>query len=187
MITYKTHVLPFKNRYKKIIIPDKKVKKIKEFLPELIKRKETEDHHEDDSRSHFKRYFTGFLGEAALEEYFGVENIIDWTIGDSKDYHKPDLSKIGVKAGIKSVNYGLFPIIFKNSYSPEIIMIKVSDHHLVLCGLATKSVLNKYQSDELVKDHLLSKRGSKTGFYGFEHLKPFSTLEELRTMSPARR
>ncbi|WP_306010520.1 hypothetical protein [Bacillus sp. MMSF_3328] len=184
MYTYGTHILPFKNQYKKVIVPEEKVKRIKDFVNELIKEKEKESHHAVDNRSHFKRFYTGTLGEAALEEYLGVENIIDWTIGNSNKYHVPDLSTIGVKAGIKTVEYGLFPIIFKNSYSPEIIMIKVSDNHVVLCGLATKEILNKYQSDELIKDSYLRQRGTKTGFYGFEHLETFSTIEELRGLSP---
>lgn len=61
-----------------------------------------------DNRSHFKRYYTGTLGEAALEEYLGVEGIVDWTIGNSNDYHKSDLNNIGVREGIKTVEYGRF-------------------------------------------------------------------------------
>ncbi|WP_423800764.1 hypothetical protein [Neobacillus sp. SAB-20_R2A] len=184
MITYETHVLPYKKQYKKVIIPEAKVKKIRQFVSELIKEKEKESHHSVDNRSHFKRFYTGTLGEAALEEYLGIDNIIDWTIGNSIKYHKPDLNNIGVRAGIKTVEYGLFPIIFKKSYSPEIIMIKVSDNHVVICGLATKDVLNSYQTEELIMDSFLRQRGTKTGFYGFKHLKAFSTLEELKKLSP---
>ncbi|WP_033827201.1 hypothetical protein [Bacillus andreraoultii] len=186
MITYETHVFPFQERYKKIIVPEAKVKRINEFVTELIKEKEKESHHSVDNRSHFKRYYTGTLGEVALEEYLGTEGIVDWTIGNSNDYHKPDLSNIGVRTGIKTVEYGSFPIIFKNSYSPEIVMIKVSDNHVVLCGLATKNVLNTYQSDKLVKDKRILQRGTKTGFYGFEYLKAFSTLDELKEIAPAK-
>lgn len=95
-----------------------KVRKVKEVVSELIKVKEKEDHHLIDNRSHFKRYFTGILGEAALEEYLGIDGIIDWIIGDSKYYHKPDLSRVGVRAGIKTVHYNTFPIIFRKSFSP---------------------------------------------------------------------
>lgn len=183
MYTYDTHILPFKHLYKRIIIPDEKVRKVKEFTTAVIKEKEKESHHEIDNRSHFKRYYTGTLGEAALEEYLGVQNIIDWTIGNSSEYHKPDLEGIGIKAGIKTVEYGLFPIIFKKSYSPEIIMIKVDYNHVVLCGFATKSILNTYQSEDLIMDERLRQRGTKTAFYGFEHLQPFSTLQELMMLS----
>jgi hypothetical protein len=184
MYKYDTHVLPYKQHYKKIIIPEPKVKKIEEYVSAIIEQKEKEAHHQIDGRSHYKRFYTGTLGEAALEEYLGVNNIIDWNIGNSNDFHVPDLSRLGVKAGIKTVEYGKFPIIFKNSYSPEIIMIKVSDNHVVICGLATRAVLNKYQSDQLIMDKNLRQRGTKTGFYGFEHLKTFSTIEELRELSP---
>lgn len=184
---YKTYVLDYKERYKKIIVPEKKVERIKEFVSELIKEKEKEEHHKRDNRSHFKRYFTGTLGEAALEEYLCTEGIIDWTIGDSKKYHKPDLSNLGVRVGIKTVEYGSFPIIFRNSYSPEIINIKVNDNTVLLCGLATKSVLNKYQSDSFVLDKRILDRGTKTAFYGFEHLKMFDTLDELRELASIRK
>ena len=179
MIAYESHVLPYKNQYKKIMIPDAKVKKIKDFVSELINHKEKENHHLTDYKSHFKRFYMGTLGEAALEEYLNVDNIIDWSIGTSNDYHRPDLLNLGVKVGIKTVEYGLFPIIFKKSYSPEIIMIKVSDHHVVLCGLAKTEVLNKYQSDELIKDSRLRSRGTKTGFYRFSQLEKFTSLEDL--------
>ena len=58
-------------------------------------------------------------------------------------------------------------------------MIKVSDHHVVLCGLAKTEVLNKYQSDELIKDSRLRSRGTKTGFYRFSQLEKFTSLEDL--------
>ncbi|WP_062050363.1 hypothetical protein [Bacillus sp. JCM 19034] len=180
MITYDTHVLPYKNQYQKVIIPEEKVLKIRDFVTDLIKVKEKENHHLKDNRSHFKRYFTGMLGEAALEEFLGVTSIIDWSIGESKNFHKPDLQSLGIKAGIKTVEYGLFPVIFKKSYSPEIIMIKVSNHHIVICGLATSHILDKYQSIELIKDSKLRARGTKTGFYGFQHLKTFYDIQSLK-------
>lgn len=81
------------------------------------------------------------------------------------------------------MEYGLFPIIFKKSYSPEIMMIKVDDNHVDLCGLAMENSLNRYQSIELIKDRFLRERGTKTGFYGFEHLESFSKLDELKKLS----
>lgn len=39
MITYETHVFPFNKQYKKIIVSDAKLKKIKEFVTELKKKK----------------------------------------------------------------------------------------------------------------------------------------------------
>lgn len=66
-------------------------------------------------------------------------------------------------------------------------MIKVKDNHVVLCGLATKDVLNTYQSDGLVRDKRIFQRGSKTGFYGFENLKTLSILDEFKKIALERR
>jgi hypothetical protein len=52
-----------------------------------------------------------------------------------------------------------------------------------ICGVATVDVLNKYQSIELIKNSKLKARGTKTGFYGFNKLKKFSTLEDLKTIT----
>ena len=116
----------------------------------------------------------------AIEKFLGVSGIIDWTIGDSKKYHKPDLGGIGIKMGIKTVDYGLFPIIFKQSYSPEIINISWKNKYVYVCGIASVKVLNDYQSVDLIKDTRLRDKGTKTGFCGFEHLKPLNSLDKLK-------
>ena len=63
---------------------------------------------------------TGLLGELALEYTLGIK-FIDWSIGKSADYHIPDIP--GYKVGIKTVEYGKFPIIFKKNYYPQIICV----------------------------------------------------------------
>lgn len=50
--------------------------------------------------------------------------------------------------------------------------------------LATIDVLNKYQSDKLVNDKNILSRESKTAFYGFERLKSFSSLDQLKKLAP---
>lgn len=178
---YESHIKSCQNNFVKIVVPDMKIKKIEEFVTDLIVKKEKEAHHLSDNRSHFIRYFTGTLGEVALEEYLGFEGIVDWEIGNSEDFHKSDLRAVGLNVGVKTVRNGYFPIIFKKSFSPEIIMIKKNsvDNIVYLCGFATKDILNKYQSDDLIIDQELRKRGTKTGFYGFNHLQPFKNFEEL--------
>ena len=118
------------------------------------------------------------LGECAVEKFIGKQ-FIDWTIGDSSFYHTPDLSTLGVNCGVKTVEKGKFPVIFKKSYKPEIIVIKNSDCEFLICGLATVQVLNNYQSDELILSPFLRKRGTKTGFYGFNQLLLPSKIIEL--------
>ena len=70
----------------------------------------------------------------------------------------------------KTVEKEKFPVIFRKSYKPEIIVVKQSDRVFYICGLATVEVLNKYQSIDLILSPSLRKRGTKTGFYGFHKL-----------------
>ena len=105
--------------------------------------------------------------------------IIDWSIGNSDFYNNPDIP--GYKVGIKTVERNKYPIIFKNNMYPQIICIKSiqCDNLVFVCGLATKEVLNEYQDDNLILDENLRKRGTKTGFYGFSHLLPVRSLDDL--------
>lgn len=182
MINYENYVKPFSSNFIHIEISEKEAEKIESHVTELIKRKANEIHHLNDNKSHFKRYYTGTLGEFALEKFLGIDGIVDWTIGNSADYHSPDLKKLGLNVGIKTVEYGLFPIIFKINYSSEIIMIRWKERHVYICGLATKDVLNKHQTTDLIMDKKILTRGSKTAFYGFQHLKKFNDIKSLKSL-----
>ena len=180
--TYETHVKPFSKHFSLIKFSNAELEKINKFVLAVINEKKKESHHKKDNRSTYKRFFTGTLGELALEKYLGIEGIVDWSVGDSKKYHRPDLNNIGINAGIKTVEYGLFPIIFKKSHSPEIINISWKSKYVYICGLATVDILSNYQSIDLIKDERLRKRGTKTGFYGFEYLQKFEHLEGLKEL-----
>lgn len=181
MITYQSYVTPYLNRFVSVTISIEKAIRIKSFAKSIIKKKITESHHRIDNHQELKRWYTGFSGEAALEQLLGVE-FIDFTIGDSKYYHVSDLSSIGVDIGVKTVEYGKFPVIFKKSKKPQVIILKQSDIDFLICGLATIEVLNQYQSDSLILSPALKKRGTKTGFYGFSALQIFKSMEELRNL-----
>ena len=155
------------------------LKKIDNFVREVIKAKEIEQHHVVDNSQEYKRFFTGMMGECAVEQLFGVQ-FVDWTIGDSSYYNSADLRALNINVGIKTVEMYKFPIIHKRSEKPEIICIKRTDDTVIICGLATCDVLNTYQDDSLVLSPKLRARGTKTGFYGFEHLKPITSLEDLK-------
>ncbi len=162
----------------KIDIDDAFQKRITSFVEELIEAKKKEDHHKRDNQKEIKRFSTGYLGEAALEKLFDMP-IIDWTIGDSSAYHVPDIP--GYSVGIKTVEYGKFPIIFKKNFYPQIICVSDPKNYgtVLVCGLATQDVLNKYQSDDLILDPRLRARGTKTGFYGFEYLQHIESLADI--------
>jgi hypothetical protein len=180
MYTYDSHIKPFSKQFKRIRVSKQKISKIEDLVQRIVEEKQKESHHQIDYKSTYKRFYTGLLGEAALEEYLGVEGIIDWSVGASAAYHQPDLKSIGLKVGVKTVEYGLFPVVFKKSYSPQIINISWKKEYVYICGLATPEILQQYQSIDLIKDTRLRARGTKTGFYGFEYLKSFDSIEDLK-------
>jgi hypothetical protein len=174
---YKEKVINCSKDFVKVEIDDPTINKVEEFSKEVVKIKLQERHHFIDSSQEIKRWKNGFLGEFAVEKFI-EKRFVDLSIGDSKKYHISDLTKIGLDWGIKTVEYGKFPIIFKKSYKEEIIVIKKTDAIFYICGLATTEVLNKYQSDELILSPGLRAKGTKTGFYGFSALKSPSYIKK---------
>ncbi len=172
---YEQYVQPHFSKFLPVEIDQAYFQKIDAFVRELVKKKYAEAHHQCDHHQEVKRFTTGFLGEAAMEKICGFP-IIDWTIDDSKLYHHPDIP--GYTIGIKTVELGKFPIVFKKNYYPQIICIR-QESCIHVCGIATQLVLNRYQSDDLILDPALRARGTKTGFYGFEHLLPLKSLQDL--------
>ena len=152
-------------------------KKIQDFVDELIEVKKEE--HKNDNKQEAKRFFTGFIGEASLEKLFNIP-IIDWSIGESLAYQVPDIP--GYNVGIKTVEYGKFPIIYKKNDYPQIICVADTENRgtVYICGLATPEVLNTYQDVDLILSPYLRAKGIKTGFYGFEYLTPVKTLEDIK-------
>jgi len=160
-----------------IIVLDN-VDKLETFVDNVIEKKKKETHHIIDPFNESKRWRTGVGGELAFEKYIN-KSFVDLSIGNSKKYHTPDLNKLGLSVGIKTVEYGKYPLIFKSSHKPEIIIIKLNNIKFSILGLATVKTLNKYQDDNKVLSKSLRSRGTKTGFVGFHMLKPFKTFDEL--------
>lgn len=177
--SYEEYVAKYKKNFTRVFIEQKKNDDITQFVPKLVEAKATEFHHQADPNKEIKRFTTGFLGEAAVEQLLNV-SIIDWTIGKSNFYHHPDIP--GYNVGIKTVEYNKFPIIFKDNRYPQIICIHSTeiDRLVFVCGLATVDVLNTYQDDNLIIDSKLRARGTKTGFYGFDKLIQVNTLDDLQ-------
>lgn len=171
MINYKDCVHPFSKNFIKVAVPKKKRDKIKEFIVELVKEKRKENHHKVDPMNELKRHYTGYLGEAAVEEYLKIK-IINWEIGYSRQFAYPDIKE--KKVGIKTVEYGKFPVIYKKNYYPQIINIRGNSKVVYICGIASVDILNSFQSKELILSPYLRKRGVKTGFYGFNKLEKIS-------------
>jgi hypothetical protein len=161
-----------------ITLNESNSKKLDEFVKNVMVKKKNEPHHIVDSFNEAKRWRTGAGGELALSQYLG-KDFVDLTIGKSNDYHIPDLSSIGLDVGIKTVEFGKYPIIFKVSKKAEIIIIRLDDEKYCILGIVSPEDLNKYQSDDEILSPSLKARGTKTAFTGLFKIKPFSSYEEL--------
>lgn len=172
---------------KRLITPTNTVKlkdstKLDEFVKAIVTKKKAEVHHQSDPFNEASRWRTGMGGEMALEQFLGV-SFVDTSVGNSDEYHVPDLSKLGLNVGIKTVEYGKYPVIFKHSERPEIIILRLDDETFSILGLATKEVLNNHQDDNQILSPSLMARGTKTGFIGFYKLKSFNNLQELTDLT----
>lgn len=77
---YESYVTNYSSNFKRVIIDPKYLEKIKELAEKIVRKKMTESHHLVDHNQEIKRFTTGLMGEAALENLLGIK-IIDWTIG----------------------------------------------------------------------------------------------------------
>lgn len=178
MKSYKEYVEPYLCNFIEVEVPQEKRERIKQFVNLVIAQKQQEEHHQNDCNNEYKRFYTGTLGEAAIEELLGVE-LIDWGIGNSNAYNEADLRRLGINVGIKTVEYGKFPVVHIKPKRPEIILIKKDNKSVYVCGYANKSILKTYQDIDLILSPSLKARGTKTGFYGFSELQPIMNLGVL--------
>ena len=176
---YEDLVVRYAKNFVPVIIRKDIIKKIECLAGEIVKKKVEESHHSIDNGNELKRFVTGLMGESAVESLLGVD-IIEWSVGDSKEYNHPDINSLGV--GIKTAERNKFPIIPKFNDYPQIICVRSDKREdlVFVCGLATPEVLNRFQSDSLVLSQGLRSRGVKTGFYGFGKLKKITRLEDLK-------
>jgi len=163
-------VNPLTDKFIVIQFFEDEITHIRNFAKNIPQQKLKEKHYRIDDDSLEKRFFTGFLGELAVNLLLGNLSL-DLTIGDSKDFNVPDLPKLNI--GIKTVEWGKFPIVSKNPKTSEIINI-VRGNTVFVCGIATVDNLKKNSSDDLVLSRKLVQRNVKTGFYGFNELKFFT-------------
>lgn len=175
MRNYNTIINRNKNNFIKITITEEKRDKIESFIPLIIAEKQKEAEHRFDCFNEEKRWRTGLYGEAAIEQLFNI-NVIDWEVGSSEKFGRPDLK--GYKVGVKTVELGSFPIIKKRNTYPQIICIK-DGYSVWVCGLAETGILNNFQDDSLILSPRLRAKGYKTGFYGFDYLIKINTLTDL--------
>ena len=162
-------VNPYLDKFIKISFSDDELVPLNNFVNKIVEAKLKEKHYQVDDGSLRKRFYTGFLGEMAVSLIF-EKNTVDWAIGNSKIFNKADLSALGKNIGIKTVEWGKFPIVHKNPKRPEIINIR-EGNSIYVCGIASKENMEKNSTDDLILSDQLRQRNVKTGFYGFSDLK----------------
>lgn len=177
--SYDDYVKKYSNSFVRVLLDNNTISDVQCFVEKLIIEKAKEEHHKIDGKKESKRFTTGILGEAAIEKFLGIK-IRNWSsIGHSNLFNYPDIP--GYEIGIKTVEFGKFPIIFKKNWYSQIICIRGRENPnlFFICGLATPDILNQYQDENLILDHNLKARGTKTGFYGFKYLKPIKSIKDL--------
>ena len=193
---YNEYVEPYLDRFISISITEDRLKEIENFVNLVLSEKAKEDDHQRDFKKEFKRWRNGFCGEAAVEAYLGI-NFMDFSIGESTKYCNADLKSLGLNIGIKTSEYGQYPLVHKNPKRSEIIVLKKDTLNFLICGLATIEVLKEYQSDDFILDANRKKlnkeiekegRSGKSGFYGFGFLQSIRPLRDefLQSIRPVR-
>lgn len=182
-------MIPFRDEYNELVTPyaagkprivvlDETIEKVKILVQAIIERKKNESHHLIDDKNEYKRFYTGLLGEAALEQHFGI-NIIDWSVGNSVQFNEADLRKSGLNIGIKTVEAWKFPIVHKKVKRPELINVKLDDKTIVFFGYASIATLINNQDDKYILSPKLRARGTKSGFVGFSEIIPIDSFDHL--------
>ena len=158
-----------------ITLTPEEIEKARDWSHRKALAKIPEGHHQTDNRSEVKRSLTGITGEMAVEKLL-ERTFIDWEIGKSSRYAKPDLEPIGLRWGVKTVTEGLNHAIEIENHYHQVMVSKRSDTQLEVLGLATTKILNAHQDSSLIKDKRM--RSRKTAFTGYEHLMPGNLLKD---------
>ena len=161
----------------KVVLNPLELQYVLKTAKDIVEVKCHETAHRKDGASELKRFVNGLKGEAAVSKYLGMP-IINPDVGVSVDFDTPDIP--GYEIGIKTVEYGHFPVIPKVNTYPQIICIchPTANEIVYICGLAEVDTLQKFQFDDLIVDPNLKAKGTKTGFFGFSNLIPV-TLENI--------
>ena len=176
---YQQRVSNCAGNFVKVILNPLELKYIVDTATAIVHAKLNETAYRKDGASLTKRYVNGLKGEAAVGKLLGI-TIINPDVGVSVDFDTPDIP--GYNVGIKTVDYGNFPVIPKENTYPQIICIchPSANEVVYVCGLAEVNTLNTFQHDDLILDPNLKVKGTKTGFFGFSQLKKAS----LENMEP---
>lgn len=177
---FEAYFEPEIDRFQRLTISSEGFKRASEWANQAVGEKKDEKVHKIDDDREEVRWLTGTTGETALEEFLGA-SFRDETFGESRKYGVPDLEPLGIRAGVKCIKRGNFPVVPVNPKWPEVIVVK-DDAEFYICGIATPQDMRECSTMGLILNRKLRERGVKTGFYGFDRLIPFNNLAELKML-----
>lgn len=162
-------------------IDDFDYRDILRFIDLFVSEKCKEKVYQDDGLALRKRCFTGFMAERIIERLLNRKFSV-LTVGHSADYDEPDLVRLGLNVGVKAADDD-YPLMAlhqngnkKEAIRPELICIR-RGNLIYVCGLAMPDIITLYSDMDFVRTR--EARGRKFGFYGFEHLIPIHSWEDL--------
>ncbi len=162
-----------------VTLTPEEVKKVNDFCEEMREKKLEEVLYQKDNGSMVSRFSTGFTGEFAANKFLGLDTM-SFEIGLSKKFDKADLG--GLECGVKTCEVDKFHVVHKKPLRPELIVVRMDEFTFRILGYASIQVLKDYQDDSLILSPKLQAKGSKTGFYGYEHVIPIFNLQELEKL-----
>lgn len=178
--------------FTKIRVPDGLYEEIlHDFLPRWAKAKMKESRFQMDHGQLVERGQTGFLGEAAIEVLLDTP-VLDrdrdgkLLVRDSRDFHTSDLCTTGLDVGVKTVEWGKFPVVKRNVRRPQMISFRTGKRSFLVGGFASMKVLREHQTSVYVLNEALRNKRmnngqiEKTCFWGFHQLIQIRSLKELR-------
>lgn len=176
MNSFLTLAGPYLNAFPRINIHKNYELKIQHRVLELL---ELKDMGQLRDKYEGERYYLTLLeklaGIIALEKYLKIKLADIETI--SKTY-EPIIIINDIIIDIVIAPFGEFPLVDQNPNRPAIILLNKDNKTIYICGLAT--------IDTLIKNLLRSKttvsNKGKSLFTGFNQLKPFLTIEELKCL-----
>lgn len=167
-----------------VMLSGKEIIRVRDIEACIAAGKPYEDTYQYDGRNISERCLTGGLGERSFEIYMGWEKgkVLDPRVGSNRDFHHADIGDLGV--GVKAARIGLCPMVpispkdGERSTSQVICIVgkhsyrmKFPEYERVwILGLATPEVLQRYSDVRLIENSE-GRRGTKHGFWGFEHLR----------------
>ncbi len=177
MIHFINNVLKYKSLFHIIDIPYRDIHLIqKKVINDLKLNNLNQLRDKFEGEQYYKNNLHKCLPILALEKLF-TKRIFDWDNLDLKSIQSV-LTIENTKVYLKLCEYGKTPEVEKDIDGPVIFFVYDDKKEVWICGLAGKETISKFQGKERTIG-IGSRAKRVVEFIGFEHLKNFSSFEEL--------